>query len=115
MKERFQRFPEEFRHELIKFYKKAKQKKPIVPKRKSMRTKHKTGLLVTESESKVSIFFSLANTENDSFFEKVDLFLAQICFTLSSLSYNTINNSISFMTFIYSTIAKRWLSEINYK
>ena len=59
MKERFQRFPEEFRHELIKFYKKAKQKKPIVPKRKSMRTKHKTGLLVTESESKVSIFFHL--------------------------------------------------------
>ena len=60
-------------------------------------------------------FFSLANTENDSFFEKVDLFLAQICFTLSSLSYNTINNSISFMTFIYSTIAKRWLSKINYE
>ena len=61
------------------------------------------------------VIFSLANTENDSFFEKVDLFLAQICFTLSSLSYNTINNSISFMTFIYSTIAKRWLSKINYE
>ena len=58
MKEKFQRFPEEFRHELIKFYKKAKQKKPIVPKRKSRRTKYKKVLLVKESESKVSNFFT---------------------------------------------------------
>ena len=58
MKEKFQRFPEEFRHELIKFYKKAKHEKPIVPTLKSRRTKHKKVLPVKESESKVSILFT---------------------------------------------------------
>ena len=78
MKKKLQRISEEFRHEFIKFYKKSKQKKPIVPKHRSGRMKHNK-LLVKEFESKVSIFFFhllLGNNENDSFFEKVDLFLA---------------------------------------
>ena len=97
MKEKFQQFSEEFRHELIKFYKKAKQKKPIMPKRESRRTKHKNVLLDKESEYKVSIS-SLANTENESFFKKVDLFLA--LFYIGSLVCHK-TQKISSMTFIY--------------
>ena len=74
MKEKFQRFPEEFRHELIKFYKKAKQKKPIVPKRKSRRMKNKKVLLVKESESKVSIFFHLPTLKMIYFLKKLIYF-----------------------------------------